>query len=149
MEIGVDEKPIYRTAKGESLLSRPKMEAFYEFLFRNRIQINAIKEMSYRENMPSANKLLFHGSKAGIEGDVEISKSRPNNDFGHGFYTGESLSQSLAFVGPTKAQASIFSNSTPGGYRIRGLGWMTNGCLPSLILGEGYFLISQARSLGK
>ena len=98
MEIGVDEKTIYRTVKGQTLLSYPKMETFYEFLFRNRIQINAIKEMSYRENMPSANKLLFHGSKAGIEGDVDISKSRANSDFGHGFYTGESLSQSLAFV---------------------------------------------------
>lgn len=98
MEIGVDEKTVYRAVKGQTLLSYPKMEAFYEFLFRNRIQINAIKEMSYRENMPSANKLLFHGSKAGIEGDVDIAKSSANNDFGHGFYTGESLSQSLAFV---------------------------------------------------
>lgn len=110
MEIGIDEKTVYRTVKGQTLLSYPKTEVFYEFLFRNRIQINAIKEMSYRENMPSASKLLFHESKAGIEGDVSIAKSRANNDFGHGFYIGESLSQSLA-IAYFRGRLSSYSSS--------------------------------------
>ena len=43
-------------------------------------------------------RLLFHGAKSAILGDINISKSRKNNDFGQGFYCGESYEQSASFV---------------------------------------------------
>ena len=41
--------------------------------------------------------LLYHGSKAGIEGDI-APKSRKQCDFGEGFYTGTEPSQALTLI---------------------------------------------------
>ena len=43
-------------------------------------------------------KLLFHGAKNIIDGEIDIDRSRKNNDFGQGFYCGESYEQSASFV---------------------------------------------------
>ncbi len=42
--------------------------------------------------------LLFHGAKSEIEGQISVNRSRSNNDFGQGFYTGESYDQAISFV---------------------------------------------------
>ena len=41
--------------------------------------------------------VLFHGSKYGLS-EVTISGSRDNDDFGKGFYLGETYNQALSFV---------------------------------------------------
>lgn len=46
----------------------------------------------------SNNKHLFHGSREGIKGEISINYNSPKNDFGKGFYLGESLFQSCLFV---------------------------------------------------
>lgn len=46
--------------------------------------------MLYRDDLTQNEKLLFHGAKSEIVGDIDIHKGRYNNDFGQGFYTGES-----------------------------------------------------------
>lgn len=47
---------------------------------------------------PEANRmLLYHGSKAGIEGKIE-PKSRKQCDFGKGFYMGTDLGQALTLI---------------------------------------------------
>ena len=43
-------------------------------------------------------KLLFHGSKGEIDGEIDVHHGRQNNDFGQGFYTGESYEQAISFV---------------------------------------------------
>ena len=42
--------------------------------------------------------LLFHGAKSTIIGNIDVNKGRKNNDFGQGFYCGESYEQSASFV---------------------------------------------------
>ena len=42
--------------------------------------------------------IFFHGAKTRIDGKVDSSRSRINNDFGKGFYCCESLEQSAMFV---------------------------------------------------
>ena len=42
--------------------------------------------------------MLFHGAKTEIDGEIDIHKGRKNNDFGQGFYTGESYEQTISFV---------------------------------------------------
>ena len=49
-------------------------------------------------NEQQNHKLLFHGAKSEINGLVDIDKSRANNDFGKGFYTGESYNQAISFI---------------------------------------------------
>ena len=43
-------------------------------------------------------KLLFHGSKGEIKGNIDVNFGRGNNDFGQGFYTGESYEQAVSFI---------------------------------------------------
>ena len=42
--------------------------------------------------------MLFHGAKSEITGEIDIYRGRSNNDFGQGFYTGESYEQAISFV---------------------------------------------------
>lgn len=58
----------------------------------NRIA-NAAKDVSLSEGR----KLLYHGSKSGIEGKIE-PKSRSQCDFGKGFYMGTDPSQALTLI---------------------------------------------------
>ncbi len=54
--------------------------------------------MLWRDNLKENEKLLFHGAKDKIIGDIDIHKGRMNNDFGQGFYTGENYNQAITFV---------------------------------------------------
>ena len=54
--------------------------------------------MLWSENLKSSHRLLFHGAKGSIEEPLSPYKSRKNNDFGQGFYTGESYEQAISFV---------------------------------------------------
>ena len=47
--------------------------------------------------LPAGRKLLYHGSKAGVEGRIEPN-SRPQCDFGRGFYMGTEVEQALTLI---------------------------------------------------
>lgn len=87
-----------RWMRGTVSPSPDSLAAFYNYAFSKGIYLNRIKAQLYEEDMPQSSILLFHGSKAGIDGNLRASASRPNNDFGQGFYCGESLEQSAMFV---------------------------------------------------
>ena len=96
--IGIDKQTITRVVQGKTLLSQVYLENFYDFVSKRNIELNKIKEMSYRENCINDKKLLFHGSKTEIIGDLSVEKSKDSNDFGKGFYLGETLEQSINFI---------------------------------------------------
>lgn len=96
-KLDVNLSTIYRIENEESNGSKMLLDSFYDFVYKNRIHLNVIKEMFYREELLE-NKLLFHGAKSMINGNIDIHKSKKNNDFGQGFYCGESYEQSAAFV---------------------------------------------------
>ena len=54
--------------------------------------------MFWAENLASDHKLLFHGAKSAIAGEIDVTIGRTNNDFRCGFYTGESYDQSISFI---------------------------------------------------
>lgn len=84
------------------------MEEFYSYAFRKGIRLNKIKEQFYREDMVRNNELLlFHGAKTQIQGDLTINCNKKINDFGNGFYCGESLEQSAMFVS-TYEKSSLY-----------------------------------------
>lgn len=74
------------------------MERVYQFAFDKKIQINQLKKMLWAENLASDHKLLFHGAKSEIAGEIDVTIGRTNNDFGCGFYTGEIYDQSISFI---------------------------------------------------
>ena len=95
--IEVETLTIKRIENGITRTSKRTHDLFYDFVYKKKIYLNKIKEMFYKEELTNE-ILLFHGAKSAILGDINISKSRKNNDFGQGFYCGESYEQSASFV---------------------------------------------------
>ena len=61
------------------------------------LTLERIKSIADGTKLLSDRVLLFHGSKSGIEGKIE-PKSRPQCDFGKGFYMGTEVSQALTLI---------------------------------------------------
>ena len=87
--IGVQQVTLSRNELGKTTASERLLEQVYSFAFDNGIKLGRLKEMMWLENLKSGHKLLFHGAKSEIQGKISIKRSRTNNDFGQGFYTGE------------------------------------------------------------
>ena len=96
--IGVQQVTLSRNELGKTVASERLLEQVYSFAFDNGIKLSRLKEMMWLENLKSGHKLLFHGAKSEIQGKISIKRSRTNNDFGQGFYTGERYDQAISFV---------------------------------------------------
>ena len=97
-QIGVEQITISRNEMGKTAPSKKILESLYTFAFKKNIKINKLKEMFWRDDLEQNEKLLFHGAKSEIDGTIDIRRGRLNNDFGQGFYTGESYEQAISFV---------------------------------------------------
>ncbi len=96
--IGVQQVTLSRNELGKTAASERLLEQVYSFAFDNGIKLGRLKEMMWLENLKSGHKLLFHGAKSEIQGEISVKRSRTNNDFGQGFYTGERYDQAISFV---------------------------------------------------
>ena len=75
------------------------LSAFYDYAFSQGLRINEIKGQLHREQLEARGLIaLFHGAKTSIDGPLSLERSKPNNDFGRGFYCGEKLEQPAMFV---------------------------------------------------
>ncbi|MBQ0035400.1 MAG: DUF3990 domain-containing protein [Firmicutes bacterium] len=82
----------------EDSISNNSLSVVYEYAYKNNIFFNKIKGQIYKDLENDNKKILFHGAKNKIVTNLDISYSKTNNDFGKGFYLGESLYQSATFV---------------------------------------------------
>lgn len=98
-KISVDAVTVARWETGKMDINDNHIEKIYTYAFNNNIFINKIKAQLYYEELTNENKLtLYHGAKNVIKGNIDIEHSKANNDFGNGFYCGESFEQSSLFV---------------------------------------------------
>lgn len=97
-QLGVEQVTISRNELYKTNPSKQFMERVYNFAFDKKIQLNRLKEMLWIVKLPLNHKLLFHGAKKIIEGSLNVHTGRMNNDFGQGFYTGETYTQAISFV---------------------------------------------------
>ncbi len=97
-QIGVEQVTTSRNELGKTNPSAKILENVYTFAFAKNIKINKLKEMFWRDDLKKHEKLLFHGAKSKIDGKIDIHRGRHNNDFGQGFYAGESYEQAISFV---------------------------------------------------
>lgn len=97
-QLSVQQVTISRSELGETSPSANLLEKVYGYAFNKKINMGKLKEMLWLESIKNDHKLLFHGAKSVLEGEIDIKKGRDNNDFGHGFYTGESYAQAISFV---------------------------------------------------
>lgn len=97
-QIGVEQVTISRNELEKTNPSEKLMERVYSYAFQKNIQLNRLKEMLWSENLGKRNKLLFHGAKGSIDGEISVYAGRAKNDFGQGFYTGERYEQAVSFI---------------------------------------------------
>ena len=97
-QLGVERVTISRSELGKTEPAPKLLESVYAYSFNKKIKINKLKEMFWRDDLGNNSKLLFHGAKGEIIGDIDVHHGRDNNDFGQGFYTGESYEQAISFV---------------------------------------------------
>ena len=111
-------------------------EKFYSYAYESRYRINSVKEELIREKYKD---VLFHGSKNGLT-EITISGSRPNCDFGEGFYLGETYSQALAFVCENEKSSVYSFRFIPSGLKTKrfdcSLEWMFAICYYRGTLGK-------------
>ncbi len=119
-ELGVSRITISNWINNKSAISEKHMDEFYNYVFRQGIRLNKIKEQFYREDMVRNNEvLLFHGAKTKIEGRLRLDCNKRINDFGNGFYCGESLEQSAMFVATHKNSSLYMLKFRPDNLKCR------------------------------
>ena len=98
-ELYFDAPTVSNWLTGKKMPDRRSKEDVYTYAFDNGVYINrAHEEPLYNLSKKQGFTLLFHGSRSGLNGDIDIAMSKINNDFGRGFYMGETLEQSATFV---------------------------------------------------
>lgn len=96
--LDTEQKTISNIESKDSYPSKTIVESAFTYAFKKDAKINKLKELLCRDNLSHDEKLLFHGSKGEIKGNIDVNFGRGNNDFGQGFYTGESYEQAVSFI---------------------------------------------------
>ena len=102
-ELSVSFATVNRWENGKTTPTPVAQKTIYEFCARHDIDITdyilkkLMKEKSEMENVNPDVKVLFHGSKSGIEGEI-MPISRSQCDFGKGFYMGTEVTQPLTLI---------------------------------------------------
>lgn len=107
-QIGVEQVTLSRNELDKTQPSDRILESVYSYAFYKKVKINKLKEMLWRDDLRKNEKLLFHGSKSEITGEIDPCYGRKNNDFGQGFYTGESYEQAISFISGFNSSSVYF-----------------------------------------
>ncbi len=116
-QIHVQQVTISRSELGETTPSADLLEKVYGYAFDQNIHMGTLKEMLWLEKLLPNHKLLFHGAKSKLEGNPDVQIGRKNNDFGQGFYTGESYAQAVSFVSGYDKSSVYYLDFNPTGLR--------------------------------
>lgn len=127
-DTGISVPTLNRWASQKAAPTRQTLNALYDYAYRRRLQINHYKEQFLREDTPRPLVPLFHGAKGSLDGPVSHARSRANNDFGRGFYCGESFDQAAMFVSDFPDSCVYALTLDPSGLACRSFGveleWM-------------------------
>ena len=119
-ELGVSRITVSNWINNNNKISEKHLYNFYDYVYTKGIRLNRIKEQFYREDIVKNNEiLLFHGAKTMIEGKISLDYSKRINDFGDGFYCGESLEQSAMFVATHKKSSLYMLKFKPSNLKYR------------------------------
>lgn len=97
-DLKIERSTISRWMSDKTVISKKNMETFYQYAYNKDIKINQLKVQMYTDSLKPNQKLLFHGAKKEIIGNIDLEYGKGNNDFGKGFYLGENYFQSASFI---------------------------------------------------
>ena len=132
--IGVHRSTISRLLSGDIKPSPALLESLYDFAYSNPYRRIYLNELKTEFAIDGHQKILYHGSRKGIEGPLDLAHSRSSLDLGQGFYLGESYDQTATYV-YTGNEASVYlfdasklSSLKTLAFQV-GLDWMLTVCL--------------------
>lgn len=98
--LNISEATLFRWYNNPKNISYDTLNKIYDSAYSDNLKINVIKSHIYVEEYEKKGlQVIFHGSKKGILGDkIDLKYSNNENDFGVGFYCGESIIQPETFV---------------------------------------------------
>ncbi|MDD6812667.1 MAG: DUF3990 domain-containing protein [Lachnospiraceae bacterium] len=101
-QLNVTFATVNRWENGRALPNKLAQDKIYDLCKEYNVPVydmvlEKIETASRSIELEEGRVLLYHGSKSGIEGDIE-PKSRKQCDFGHGFYMGTEPSQALTLI---------------------------------------------------
>lgn len=98
-ELNVAYEVVNRWENGKTEIEGYNLENLYNFAYSKKIFINKMYEEILSQEYNSSNsKLLFHGPKKNISFPIDLNHSKINNDFGVGFYLGETFEQATTYI---------------------------------------------------
>lgn len=118
-DLGVSEMTIERWRDNDRQITEKHIRDIYDYAYSRRIRLNAIKQQLYKEEYCNSDSIvLFHGAKQEIVSELSLTYSRETNDFGRGFYCGDSLEQSAMFVS-TYPNSSVYIVKFDSGNKMK------------------------------
>lgn len=98
-QLGFDMPTVSNWLNGKFEPDARSKEDIYSYAYTKGVRINtAYEQPLITLGKKQGFKCLYHGSRKGINGEIDIKHSKDNNDLGKGFYLGETLEQSSMFV---------------------------------------------------
>ena len=97
-ELGVARSTITRIVKEETYPSDLFLESFYAYAYGNSYHPIRLNKLKVEWAFDRYDKILFHGAKNSIDGNVDLNHSRKDIDIGVGFYLGESFEQASSYI---------------------------------------------------
>ena len=104
-KLGVARSTVLRILKGETYPSDLFLSSFYSFAYHNSFRSIHLNDLKIEFAIDLYDKVLFHGAKTGLEGDIDLRHSRRDIDVGIGFYLGESYEQASSYVFPYRSSS--------------------------------------------
>lgn len=98
-ELGITFETINNWKDESKIIDISNIESLYSYAYSNKINFNNIYEQFLKEDCQKNEVVLFHGAKRPFSMPINfIEHSKSNNDFGIGFYLGETFEQAANYI---------------------------------------------------
>ena len=105
--LNVARSTITRMVTEEINPSMDFLEKLYSFAYHNQYRSIDVNRLKISFASECLEKVLFHGAKDDIEGEIDLDHSRTDIDVGKGFYLGENYEQATSYIYANK-KSSIY-----------------------------------------
>lgn len=103
-DIGTSYEVINRWENANVIPEDNNINSLYSYAYKKKIYLNIIHEQMLKDTYNDQNNIvLFHGSKKGINEEIDLNHSKIINDFGKGFYLGETFEQTATYIAYSKS----------------------------------------------
>ncbi len=99
-ELGTSYESVNNWKNNRNIIDVFNLEKLYSYAFSKGIKFNNIYEQFYKEDFGNNNSVvLFHGAKKAFSMPINfLLNSKKRNDFGVGFYLGETFEQAANYI---------------------------------------------------